>query len=290
MTILCRRSVEDCGDELLVCFSQALVSELREAAHGLAVSLLLALPCTFALTDVRKHIAKLYEQQITRSHEEQLRKIHHLATFLDFLLVRFPVVRDLCKVKEYAGPVLATSHVHDETCLRINPIESQKLTSTLCILLHDVMEPGHTYTLLRASILLHELSHGLRVFDVRCNSISSELALVELSCNLLCGFDIHEYILQGFCLFFIQEAQVNADNFLLFLREKLVTYVPGSFRIEPTHNRHNRPLYVHLQGPAFGEVQRVIGLNLFVVALHAYIICSFCLMNKPLDVSQREGL
>ena len=63
--ILCRSSVEDCGDELLVCFGKALVSELRETAHGLAVSLLLALSCTFALADVRKHIAKLYEQQIT---------------------------------------------------------------------------------------------------------------------------------------------------------------------------------------------------------------------------------
>ena len=74
----------------------------------------------------------------------------------------------------------------------------------------------------------------------------------------------------------IEETQVNADNFLLFFREKLVPYVPGSFRIEPTYNRHNRILYMHLLGPTFSEVQGILGLNSFFVALHAYIIARFC--------------
>ena len=74
----------------------------------------------------------------------------------------------------------------------------------------------------------------------------------------------------------IEETQVDADNLLLLLREELVPYVSGSFRIEPTHNRHNRPLHVHLLDPAFSEVQGVLGLNSFFVALHTYIIARFC--------------
>ena len=73
----------------------------------------------------------------------------------------------------------------------------------------------------------------------------------------------------------IEETKVDADDFLLFLREELVSYVPGSFRIEPTHNRHNRILHMHLLGPAFSEVQGILGLNSFFIALHAYIICEF---------------